>query len=103
MEEIEQLRAGANIQEATVEERQASAVGSRQVSDALAWSEAKTRALIIDALAAKAGWDIGNNNQVTLEGSSAPAHRHRSGLCRLCTLGDDSKPLAVIEAKKTAK
>jgi type I restriction enzyme R subunit len=104
LEEIEQLRAGAKIQEATAEERQASAVGSRQISDALAWSEAKTRALMIDALLAKAGWDIGNKNQVTLEWEV----RHQptaTGLGRADYVlwGDDGKPLAVIEAKKASE
>src|SRR5690606_35870128 len=40
---------------------------SEQVADSLQWSEAKTRALMIDAMLLQAGWDVSNPAQVGQE------------------------------------
>src|SRR5690625_7291327 len=40
---------------------------SQQVADSLQWNEAKTRALLIDAMLLQAGWDIQNRDQVGQE------------------------------------
>jgi type I restriction enzyme R subunit len=74
---------------------------SQQVADSLQWNEAKTRALLIDAMLLQAGWDIHNPKQVEQEFEVVfPDNKSGKGYVDYVLWGD-SQPLAVIEAKKS--
>lgn len=102
--EVEQFRTKARYEESSAADRESSAAVSQQVSDALQWNEAKTRALMIDTLLAKAGWDVKDSHQVTLEWpvDHQPTTSGK-GKADYVLWGDDGKPLAVIEAKKASE
>src|SRR5690625_5953938 len=55
---------------------------SQQVADSLQWNEAKTRALLIDAMLLQAGWDIQNRDQRSEEHTSELQSRGHL-VCRL--------------------
>jgi len=75
---------------------------SQQVADSLQWNEAKTRALMIDAMLLQAGWDVGNPAQVGLEVPVDFADNPSGkGYADYVLWGDNGQPLAVIEAKKS--
>lgn len=73
---------------------------SQQVADSLQWNEAKTRALLIDAMLLQAGWDVSNPAQVGLEVDvDFPDNVSGKGRADYVLWGDNGQPLAVIEAK----
>lgn len=75
---------------------------SQNVSDSLQWSEAKTRALLIDSMLAQAGWDVGNPAQVGHEVEvDFPDNASGKGRADYVLWGDNGQPLAVVEAKKS--
>lgn len=75
---------------------------SQQVSDSLQWNEAKTRALLIDAMLLQAGWDVTKPTQVGLEIEvDFPGNVSGKGRADYVLWGDNGQPLAVIEAKKS--
>ncbi|PAA96783.1 restriction endonuclease subunit R [Serratia fonticola] len=75
---------------------------SQQVADSLQWDEAKTRALLIDAMLLQAGWDIENPDQVGQEFEVVfPNNPSGKGYVDYVLWGDNGHPLAVIEAKKS--
>lgn len=62
--------------------------------------EAKTRKLYIDILLREAGWDISKPNVKEFKVNGMP-NKKKEGYADYVLWGDDGKPLAVIEAKKT--
>ncbi|WPC04715.1 DEAD/DEAH box helicase family protein [Pseudomonas benzenivorans] len=75
---------------------------SQKVADSLQWNEAKTRALLIDAMLVQAGWDISNPSQVGQEVEvDFPDNVSGKGRADYVLWGDNGQPLAVIEAKKS--
>src|SRR5690554_592446 len=75
---------------------------SQQVADSLQWSEAKTRAQMIDAMLLQAGWDVDNPEQVGQEFQvDFPNNPSGKGYVDYVLWGDNGHPLAVIEAKKS--
>ena len=75
---------------------------SQKVADSLQWNEAKTRALLIDAMLVQAGWDISNPSQVGQEVEvDFPDNISGKGRADYVLWGDNGQPLAVIEAKKS--
>jgi len=75
---------------------------SQQVADSLQWNEAKTRALLIDAMLVQAGWDISNPSQVGQEVDvDFPDNVSGKGRADYVLWGDNGQPLAVVEAKKS--
>ncbi|MBA4336547.1 restriction endonuclease subunit R [bacterium] len=76
-------------------------------------TESQTRQQIIDERLKKAGWDVNDPSQVTAEldiwvglpeGVKEPMHEHQGHqYADYVLLGPDGYPLAVVEAKKTAK
>jgi type I restriction enzyme, R subunit len=75
---------------------------SQQVADSLQWSEAKTRALLIDAMLIQAGWDVENPDQVGQEVEvKFPNNPSGKGYVDYVLWGDNGQPLAVVEAKKS--
>lgn len=100
--EVDTLRAKLDATPATEAERERALRASQSASAALSWDEAKTRALMIDALLSKAHWDIGNIEQVRLE--FEVLHQPTAsgiGYADYVLWGDNGLPLAVIEAKKS--
>lgn len=75
---------------------------SQQVADTLQWSEAKTRALLIDAMLLQAGWDVSDPEQVGQEVELPfPDNPSGKGYADYILWGDNGQPLAVVEAKKS--
>lgn len=75
---------------------------SQKVADSLQWSEAKTRALLIDVMLAQAGWDINNSNSVGQEVEVAmPSNPSGKGYVDYVLWADNGQPLAIVEAKKS--
>ena len=103
MEQLEIERAKKNqTVKTTIETQEKSKHDSQKIADSLQWSEAKTRALLIDSMLIQAGWDIKNTNQVTLEFEVAfPNNKSGKGYVDYVLWGDNGQPLAVVEAKKS--
>lgn len=75
---------------------------SEHTASSLQWSEAKTRALLIDLMLAKAGWDINNPKEVSIEFEVDFVHnKSGKGYVDYVLWGDNGHPLAVVEAKKS--
>jgi type I restriction enzyme R subunit len=80
----------------------------QKVASALEFNEATTRRRLIDQALLAAGWNLGIDGKSTeqvkqelkLTGLPTPSG---DGFADYVLYGDDGKPLAVIEAKKTAK
>ncbi|WP_236984297.1 DEAD/DEAH box helicase family protein [Marinagarivorans cellulosilyticus] len=76
---------------------------SQQVASSLQWNEAKTRALLIDAMLLKAGWDINTTDEVGQEVEvDFPNNPSGKGFVDYVLWGTNGQPLAVIEAKKSS-
>ena len=71
--------------------------GVRETHD---WNEDKTRRLIIDLNLERAGWSLGRANDREYEVTGMP-NESGIGYVDYVLWGDDGKPLAVVEAKKT--
>lgn len=75
---------------------------SQQVADSLHWDEATTRRLLIDSMLLQAGWNVENSQQVSLEYRlDFPHNPSGNGFADYVLWGDNGKPLAVVEAKKS--
>lgn len=79
---------------------------SQQVADSLQWNEAKTRAMLIDAMLLQAGWDIKNPDHVGREVEvqfppDTNSNTTGKGKVDYVLWGDNGHPLAVIEAKRS--
>ena len=71
-----------------------------QVPETHEWNEAKTRELLIDLALNRAGWTIGGDSECERKVSGMP-NTQGIGYVDYVLWGDDVKPLAVVEAKKT--
>jgi len=75
---------------------------SQAVADSLQWSEAQTRALLIDAMLVQAGWNVNDPERVGREVDvDFPGNASGRGRADYVLWGDNGQPLAVIEAKKS--
>lgn len=108
--ELEAERAAAQTAKATVAELQESLAHGQAAADVLNFDEAATRRRLIDVLLVSAGWDVGRNgaNTDTVRQEFEILHQPTQtgiGYADYVLLqdGDEKRPLAVIEAKKTAK
>ncbi len=64
------------------------------------WNEGKTRRLLIDLALHRAGWPLDRKGDREYEVTGMP-HESGIGYADYVLWGDDGKPLAVVEAKKT--
>ncbi|WP_420463561.1 DEAD/DEAH box helicase family protein [Candidatus Palauibacter sp.] len=64
------------------------------------WNEEKTRRLLIDLALHRAGWRLDSKHDREYEVTGMP-NESRIGYADYVLWGDDGKPLAVVEAKKT--
>ncbi len=92
----------------TTEELAAIRAEGQKAANVLHLSEEATRHRLIDEELLRADWDVGPNGKSTehvrqeVRLSTMPTES-REGYADYVLYGDDGKPLAVIEAKKTAK
>lgn len=70
------------------------------VPDTHDWNEEKTRKLIIDLALKRAGWKLDQSKDREYEVTGMP-NAKGIGFADYVLWGDDGKPLAVVEAKKT--
>ena len=114
LKELEAARTKVDKAEATAEERQAALEAGLQATqkleavDPLSFSEEQTRIYLIDQMLADEGWAVGNGNTDTDEVKKEYKVSHQTtqsgdGFADYTLFDDNGKPLAVIEAKKTAK
>jgi type I restriction enzyme R subunit len=76
-------------------------VENEKVPDTHDWDEDKTRKLIIDLALQRAGWSLDQERDQEYEVTGMP-NKHGIGYADYVLWGDDGKPLAVVEAKKTS-
>lgn len=98
LEKLEAASAQKVQAEKSLAELQALANAGQMVAETLKFSEAETRKRLIDTMLVAAGWDVENPDEVVRELILKNGERVDYAL-----LDDNGSPLAVIEAKKTAK
>jgi len=107
LEKLEAEREKAAAAEKSTGELKAILAKTNQAANALHFSEEETRALLIDTALVQAGWKVAPGIQNTaevkkeLEILDQPTQTG-VGYADYVLFDDDGKPLAVIEAKKTA-
>lgn len=102
-DKLDEERRQKEYVEASIEQLKAKQAKGEQAANSLEWDEAKTRALMIDAMLEQAGWQVGNKEQVGLE--TEVQHQPTNsgiGYADYVLWGEDGKPLAVVEAKKAS-
>jgi type I restriction enzyme, R subunit len=105
--ELEAARSKQESPQATEAELHAVQKHGQKVADTLAFSEELTRRRLIDSLLVDAGWNVGVDGMTTdavgqeYDVSHQPTTTGK-GKADYILWGDNGKPLAVIEAKKTA-
>lgn len=105
--ELEATRSEAKVAKATTEQLEAALQQSQAVANALDFTEADTRKRLIDTELAEALWDVGHNGAPTNEvGQEVEVDGQPTatgiGYADYVLWESETKPLAVIEAKKTA-
>lgn len=114
LSKLEQERSRAEKAEASEKEKQAAlaaaleAADSLRAVDPLSYSEADTRRYLIDRMFVDAGWDVADGTQDTEEVKKEYPVKHQptnsgEGSADYVLFDDNGKPLAVLEAKKTAE
>lgn len=106
LEELDATRAKAQekLAQPTAQEQQQKQQESQGVADSLQWSEAKTRALLIDAMLSQAGWDVKDPKQVGIEVEvEYQDTASGKGYVDYVLWGENGQPLAVVEAKKSGQ
>ncbi len=108
LKELEGERQRAELVEKNAAELQFIQSSAQSAVDALQFDEATTRSRLIDGQLLDAGWDVGadgrNTEEVTQEEEIQDQPTDSGlGYADYVLWDDNGKPLAVIEAKKTAK
>jgi type I restriction enzyme, R subunit len=109
--DLEELKVKLDAQETSQEELESELEELRErltvikaeneaVPDTHDWSEDKTRKLIIDLDLLRAGWPLDQKRDREYEVTGMP-NKKGTGYVDYVLWGDDGKPLAVVEAKKT--
>jgi len=106
--ELEAKQAAVQIAEKKAEELQAAMAFGKQTADVLSFDEDTTRRRLIDSMLIEAGWPVGANKANTeyVIQESKVEHQPTAtgiGYADYELKDDNGKPLAVMEAKKTAK
>lgn len=106
--DLEKSRAAQTQAQTTVAELHALAARGAASANELHFDEATTRRRLIDAQLIDVGWKLGSNGQSTEEVGQEvqlpqPQNATGIGFADYVLWDDNGKPLAVIEAKKTAK
>jgi len=106
--ELEAVRAKTKIAEKKVEELEVLLATGKAAADVLGFDEAATRNRLIDYELTAVGWDVGANGANTSEVSQEAEVLYQptktgTGYADYVLWDDNGQPLAVVEAKKTAK
>lgn len=107
LQQLEVERQKAANKEKTATELQAILDAGQKAADTLKFDEAKTRKELIDGMLLEVGWPVdphGKSNELVGQEIEVDQQPTTSGLgyADYVLWGDNGKPLAVIEAKKTA-
>jgi type I restriction enzyme, R subunit len=107
LRELEAARQATVTTEKKAAEIEVLASSSAATANLLHFSEATTRARIIDSLLATAGWDVALGNSGTADVGKEIEVKHQPttsglGYADYVLWDDNGNPLAVIEAKKTS-
>ncbi len=107
LDDLAAARKDAHAAKATAEELQARLQAAQKYASVLDFNETETRRRLIDSLLVAAGWEVGANGQSTQEVGQEVDVLHQptssgTGAADYVLWADNGKPLAVIEAKKTA-
>ncbi len=108
LQDLEKARAQADTAEKSEEEKQTLLRQAQQAANALDFSEGETRYKLIDEQLLAVGWKLGSRGQNTDEVAQEVEILHQPtasgiGYADYVLMGGNGKPLAVIEAKKTAE
>lgn len=108
LEQLAQAKAQQATVERTAEELQHLIANGNAAVDQLAFDEATTRQRLIDAMLVAARWNVGQGGASTDEVGQEvempqPQNKTGVGYADYVLWGENGKPLAVIEAKRTAK
>ena len=106
--DLEKVRAQAEAAEKSEEDKQLLLKQAQQAANALDFSEEETRLKLIDEQLIAAGWKVGTRGQDTDEVGQEVKVLHQptpsgEGDADYVLWAENGKPLAVIEAKKTAQ
>lgn len=101
--ELEKTQTKAEVAEKSLEELQSLLNKGRSVANALNFDEATTRRQMIDVELIDAGWNVGTNRVSTDEVGQEIALKtdNKVEYADYVLYGEDGKPLAVVEAKRT--
>ena len=109
LEDLEKERSSRKkLERASEEERSQLAVEAERQAEALRFSEEATRKFLIDRQLIEVGWAVGDEGrdtdqvgqEVPVSGLPTPSG---DGFVDYVLWGDDGRPLAVVEAKKTSR
>lgn len=108
LQELEAKQAALQVAQIQTAELQTIAQAGKQAADALEFDEETTRFRLIDSMLVEAGWEVGAqgaNTEFVVQEEEVKYQPTTTGIGYAdYLLKDDSgKPLAVVEAKKTAK
>jgi type I restriction enzyme R subunit len=108
LSELEATRTKTRVAEKRIEELNVLLNTGKAAADVLGFDEAVTRKRLIDTELAVAGWDVGDDGANTSEVHQEEPVEHQPtksgiGYADYVLWDDNGLPLAVIEAKKTAK
>lgn len=106
--DLEEARSQAEAAKKSEPEKATILSQAQQAANALEFSEEETRFKLIDALLLSSGWNVGARGVSTPEVGQEVEVLHQptgsgKGYADYILWGDDGKPLAIIEAKKTAE
>ena len=106
--DLEEARAKAEVAEKSQAEKAQILNQAQQAASALDFSEEETRLQLIDEMLLVASWNVGAGKASTSEVGKEVKVLHQptqsgKGSADYVLWGDNGKPLAVIEAKKTAE
>jgi type I restriction enzyme, R subunit len=106
--DLEEARAQAEARKKSAAEKEAILVQAQQAANALDFSEEETRFKLIDEMLAAAGWDVGPRGVSTSQVGQEVEVLHQPtptgrGYVDYVLWGGNGKPLALVEAKKTAE
>lgn len=107
LDELEAARSKVQSSEKTEAQLQEMLSVGQGAANSLHFDEATTRKLLVDNLLTSAGWSVGLNGQPTEQVGQEVEILHQPtetgiGKADYVLWGDNDKPLAVIEAKKTS-
>lgn len=108
LQELEAKQASLQVVEKKASELEALAASGKNAADELAFDEETTRFRLIDSMLVEAGWEVGaqgTNTEFVVQEEEVQFQPTATGIgyADYVLKDDNGKPLAVVEAKKTAK